>query len=100
MRRLPTALLILLLFSGSGCIWKLWSDGPPPEERIHDIYGTLRSISQTELIIETNKNQEMKFQMMPSSVRGSSFEPGVRVHVYYRLDEDAKQVTMVVKKIG
>lgn len=97
-RSLLLAFLVLFA-SQSGCIWKLWSNDNPIEEKVLDVYGTIQSISQDELIIQT-KNQEMTFQMGPSSIKGSDLEAGAYVHVYYKMKEEVKEVTMVVEKIG
>ncbi len=97
-RSLLVAFLVLLL-SQSGCIWKLWTNDTPLEERIYDVYGTVQSISLDELIIQTDK-EELTFRMRPSSIKGGDLEPGTYVHVYYLMREDVKDVTMVVEKIG
>ncbi|MDA2933993.1 hypothetical protein MYX82_06585 [Acidobacteria bacterium AH-259-D05] len=91
---------LLLLTAPTACIWKLWTDDTPLEERIFDVYGTVQSISPDELVIQTNKSQQLTFRMLPSSVRGGDFDSGVYVHVYYKLKADIKEVTMVVEKIG
>ncbi len=87
---------ILLLVLQWGCFWK---NDTPIEEKIFDIYGTVQSISLSELVIK-GKNEEITFRISPSSIKGSDFEPGAYVHVYYKLRDDAKEVTMVVEKIG
>ncbi len=97
-RSLLVAFLVLLL-SQSGCIWKLWTNDTPLEERIYDVYGTVQSISLDELIIQTDK-EELTFRMRPSSIKGGDLEPGTYVHVYYQMGQDVKDVTMVVEKIG
>ncbi len=90
---------LLLFVSQSGCIWKLWTNDTPMEERVSNVYGTVQSISLDELIILAN-DQELIFRMRPSSMKGGDLEPGTYVHVYYQLREDVKEVTMVVEKIG
>ena len=97
-RSLLVAFLVLLL-SQPGCIWKLWTNDTPMEERVYDVYGTVQSISLDELIIQTDK-EELTFRMRPSSIKGGDLEPGTYVHVYYQLRQDVKDVTMVVEKIG
>ncbi len=87
---------LLLLVLQWGCFWK---NDTPIEERIFDIYGTVQSVSLSELIIQV-KNEEINFRISPSSIKGSDFEPGAYVHVYYKLRGDVKEVTMVVEKIG
>lgn len=91
-------LLIFLLVSQGGCIWKLWTSDTPPEERIHDVYGTVQTITANSLVIERN-GQEQEFAILESSIKGSDFGPGAYVHVYYKIREDAKEVTMVVEKV-
>ena len=97
-RSLLVALLVLFV-SQSGCIWKLWTNDTPIEERIYDVYGTVQSISLDELIIQTDK-EELTFRMRPSSIKGGDLEPGNYVHVYYQMGQAVKDVTMVVEKIG
>ena len=97
-RSLLLAFLVLFV-SQSGCIWKLWTNDTPMEERVYDVYGTVQSISLDELIIQAN-DQELIFRMRPSSIKGGDLEPGTYVHVYYQMREDVKEVTMVVEKIG
>ncbi len=87
---------LLLLVLQWGCFWK---NDTPIEEKIFDIYGTVQSISLSELVIQ-GKNEEITFRISPSSIKGSDFEPGAYVHVYYKLKGDVKEVTMVVEKIG
>jgi hypothetical protein len=93
-------LFILLITLQPSCIWKLWTDETPVEEKIFDVYGTVESISLDELVIQSTKSQRLAFRMGPSSVRGGDFEAGAYVHVYYRQKEAIKEVTMVVEKIG
>ncbi|MEE8349446.1 MAG: hypothetical protein V3R94_07740 [Acidobacteriota bacterium] len=91
---------ILAITLQTSCIWKLWTNDTPFEERIFDVYGTVESISLDDLVIQSNKNQQLMFRMAPSSVRGGDFEAGDYVHVYYKQKETIKEVTMVVEKIG
>ena len=88
---------LLLLVLQWGCFWK---NDTPIEEKIFDIYGTVQSVSLSELVIQGKKNEEITFRISPSSIKGSDFEPGAYVHVYYKLKDDVKEVTMVVEKIG
>lgn len=90
--------LLLLLLLQPACIWRLWKK-PPLEERTFDVYGTVQEISPEELVIQTRKNEQMSFRILPSSIKGSNFEEGAYVHVYYQIREDVMQVTMVVEKI-
>ncbi|MCK5350929.1 hypothetical protein KAJ77_00040 [bacterium] len=87
---------LLLLVLQWGCFWK---NDTPIEEKIFDVYGTVQSISLSELVIQ-GKNEEITFRISPSSIKGSAFEQGAYVHVYYKLKGDVKEVTMVVEKIG
>ncbi len=88
---------LLLLVLQWGCFWK---KDTPIEERIFDVYGTVQSVSLSELVIQVKKNEEITFRISPSSIKGSAFETGAYVHVYYKLEGDVKEVTMVVEKIG
>ena len=93
-------LCLILITLQPSCIWKLWTNDTPLEERIYDVYGTIESISSDELVIQNSNNQQQTFQMVPSSVRGGDFKAGAYVHVYYKQKEAIKEVTMVVEKIG
>lgn len=95
-----TFLVLVLACSllGGGCIWKLWSKEPPPEERIYDVYGTVETITKDTLVVNTKKGQRLEFSMLDSSIKGSDFGPGTYVHVYYRQIEGKPEVTMVVEK--
>ena len=86
---------LLLLVLQWGCFWK---NDTPIEDRILDVYGTVQSVSLSELVIQ-GKNEEITFRVSPSSIKGSDFEEGAYVHVYYKLKVDVKEVTMVVEKI-
>ena len=97
--RLGMACILSITLQAS-CIWKLWNDDTPIEEKIFDVYGTIESISPDELVIQSNKNQRLTFRMALSSVRGGDFKPGTYVHVYYQQKETIKEVTMVVEKIS
>ncbi len=89
-------LCLLLLVLQWGCFWK---NDTPIEEKIFDVYGTVQSVSLSELVIQ-GKKEELTFRISPSSIKGSTFELGAYVHVYYKLKGDVKEVTMVVEKIG
>lgn len=93
-RSLNISCLLLLVLQG-GCFWK---NDTPIEEKIFDVYGSVQSISLSELVIQT-KNEEITFRISPSSIKGSSFDQGAYVHVYYKLKGDVKEITMVVEKI-
>ena len=95
LRSLHLFCLLLLVLQG-GCFWK---NDTPIEEKIFDVYGTVQSVSLSELIIQS-KNAEITFRINSSSIKGSDFEEGAYVHVYYKLRDDVKEVTMVVEKIG
>ena len=86
---------LLLLVLQWGCFWK---KDTPIEEKILDVYGTVQSVSLSELIIQ-GKSEEITFRISQSSIKGSNFEQGAYVHVYYKLKGDVKEVTMVVEKI-
>ena len=89
-------LCLLLLVLQWGCFWK---NDTPIEDKIFDVYGTVQSISLSELVIQ-GKNEELTFRFSQSSIKGSDFDPGAYVHVYYKLKGDVKEVTMVVEKIS
>ena len=86
---------LLLLVLQWGCFWK---NDTPIEDRILDVYGTVQSVSLSELVIQ-GKKEEITFQVSPSSIKGSDFGQGAYVHVYYKTKGDVKEVTMVVEKI-
>ena len=70
----------------------------PIEERVFDVYGSVKSISDTELVVQTRQG-EQSFSMAPASIKGGGFGSGAYVHVFYKLQGDIKEVTMVVEKI-
>lgn len=80
------------------CIWKLWQK-PPPEERVHDVTGTVVSVTADELVIE-RKNGRETFKFVDSSIKGSGFGEGALVRVYYKILDGVKEITMVVEKVN
>ena len=81
------------------CIWKLWSKGPPIEERQFDIYGQVQSISAKQMIVDTKEGRRT-FVIGPASVKGSdTFDPGQVVHVLYKKLDEGDVITLVVKKV-
>jgi len=98
MRRSCIFVLLLLLSCQTSCIWKLWSEGPPIEDQIFDIYGEVESVTINKLVIQ-GKGASQEFVMVASSIKGSDFVTGDLVHVFYKFKGDVKEVTMAVKKI-
>ncbi len=98
MRITAIILLFLVILSQPACFWKLWSKGPPPEERTFDIYGTVQSVTADRVEIKTNKGVET-FLLNQASVKGGDFGEGATVHVFYKLEDESKVVTLVVEKI-
>ena len=85
--------------SQPACIWKLWSKGPPIEERTFDVYGEVDAMGMDSLTVQTKQGSQT-FLLSPASVKGSdSFEKGQLVHVFYRKLNEGNIVTLVVKKI-
>lgn len=99
MMRGPFLAALLLFVVGSGCIWRLWTEGKPIELKTFDVYGNVQSITEEQLVITTKKG-EQTFVMAASSIKGGDFEAGTYVHVYYKKLEGKNVVTMVVEKIG
>lgn len=97
MRKLFIPLLLLAFFQPA-CIWRLWTKDKPIELRSFDVYGTVRSVTQDGLVIETKKG-EQTFVLGPSSIKGSDFKVGAYVHVYYKKLGGVDVVTMAVEKI-
>lgn len=93
------ALLILGLLLQPACFWKLWSKEKSIEEKTFDVYGTVESIEPTRLVINTKKGQREEFTLVDSSIKGSDFDPGSLVHVYYKVRNEVKEITMVVEKV-
>lgn len=100
MKRFWGSLLILFLLVQPGCVWRLWSHGntQKKEEEIHDVYGTVQSVTREQLVVKTDQG-EQKFVMTETSIKGSDFGKGAYVHVYYKATDQGKTVTMVVEKI-
>ncbi len=98
--RLILIALALALTVQTGCFWRLWTKPKPIEERTFDVYGTVKSIATERVVIETSdKKREESFVITDASIKGSDFQPGARVHVYYKIKGDVKEVTMIVEKI-
>jgi len=98
--RLILIALSLALAAQTGCFWRLWTKPKPIEERTFDVYGTVKTISPERVVIETSdKKREEAFVITDASIKGSDFQPGAHVHVYYKVKGDVKEVTMVVEKI-
>jgi hypothetical protein len=91
-------LALCLVFSQPACFWKLWSKKPPLAERTQDVYGTVESVDAHRLIVKTRKGDQ-EFTMVDSSIKGSEFQSGAYVHVYYKVKDGVRQVTMVVEKV-
>jgi hypothetical protein len=98
MRR-PVILLLLLCLvalSGPGCIWKLWSKEAPPEDQEFDLYGNVVSVNAQEIVVES-RGGNRTFLLDQASVKGGDFQPGARVHVFYKLKEAGETVVLVVE---
>ena len=96
MRTVLWLLLSVSLLLQPGCFWR---KGKPIEERVFDVYGTVKTISDEELVVNTKKGTELTFLFTPSSIRGGDFEEGTRVHTYYKKKGNSNHITMVVAKI-
>ena len=100
MKRPYSLVLIVLaiaLLAQPACFWR---KPKPIQERTFDVYGIVKSISADKLVIEPRgKKTEESFVMTDASVKGSDFAAGALVHVYYKIKEDTKEVTLVVEKI-
>ncbi len=97
--RLILVALSLALVGQTGCFWRLWTKPKPIEERTFDVYGTVKSITTERVVIESDKKREEAFVLTDASIKGSDFQPGAYVHVYYKMKGDVKEVTMIVEKI-
>ena len=97
MLRSVILVLILVTTSQAGCVWKLWQR-TPIEEKVFDVYATVQSITDVQLVVQTKKGQQ-SFVMGPASIKGGDFGSGTYVHVYYMLKGEIKEVTMVVEKL-
>lgn len=93
-------LLLVLVLLQPACVWRLWTKKPPLEERTFSVYGTVESVDPSTLLIETRRGENMEFVFVDSSVKGSDFGPGAYVHVYYRIRDESKEITMVVERIN
>lgn len=99
MRMVWLSALIVCAAVHPGCIWRLWTKEKPIELRTFDLYGTVQSVSADQLVIETKKGERRTFVLDSASIKGSNFDAGAYVHVYYKKREGADVVTMVVEKI-
>ena len=91
-------LLLVIPLLQPACIWKLWTKDKPIEERVFDVYGEVRSVSEKGFMIKTKKG-EQTFVLAATSIKGSDFESGAYVHVYYKKLGEENVVTMVVEKV-
>ena len=102
-RRGLLIVLLLTLAPQPACFLKFWGKGEKKEKeakvKIYDIYGTVKEIDREKLVIDS-KRGPMQFAMAPSSIKGSDFEEGAYVHVYYKQEGGVSEVTMVVEKIN
>lgn len=97
-RTILIALPLLLVVTSPGCFWKWFGGDDNPTEKEYDIYGTVESIDDTSLVVDTGRGTET-FALIESSFKGSDFGPGAYVHVYYRIRDNVKQVTRVFEKV-
>ncbi len=98
MRRFTVTLLALVVLAQPACFLKFWGKGPPPEEKVHDVYGTVESVSATKLAVQT-KQGSRDFIFGPASRKGGDFREGDYVHVYYKRKEEGDVITLVVEKL-
>lgn len=99
MRQLVIVCLLGLLLPQTGCIWKLWSKGDIPIEKIDfDVYGTVETINPDILTLLTREGSAT-FLFGPASVKGGELKPGQTVHVFYRKQESGSIITLVVRKV-
>ncbi len=96
MRTVLLLLLSVALLLQPGCFWR---KGKPIEERVFDVYGTVKAISDEELVVSTKKGTELTFLFTPSSIKGGEFGEGAYVHTYYKKKGESNHITMVVAKI-
>jgi len=90
-------LLAIVLLTQPACFWR---KPKPIQERTFDVYGTVKSVSADKLVIAPRgKNTEETFAITDASVKGSEFAPGALVHVYYKINDKVKEITLVVEKI-
>ena len=105
MNRLRTGLLLcVLLASAPGCFLKFWGKGDQAGDseekvKVFDIYGTVQSVTRTSLVIQSKKGGPMEFAFVDSSIKGSEFDTGAYVHVFFKQVEGRNEITMVVEKI-
>ncbi|NWG12481.1 MAG: TonB-dependent receptor [Acidobacteria bacterium] len=90
-------------FSRAGPAWLRADSGgrarPKYEpEQEFDFYGAVVSADQTTLVVSTRRGNQT-FTMNSRTVKGSEFEPGALVHVYYKTRDKQFVVTRVVQKI-
>ncbi|RPI27821.1 MAG: hypothetical protein EHM61_07180 [Acidobacteria bacterium] len=98
--RLILIAISLALATQPACFWRLWTKEKPIEERTFDVYGTVKTITAEQIVIDTSdKKRTETFVLTDASIRGSDFAPGAYVHIYYKLKDNRKEVTMVVEKI-
>ncbi|MFQ5738610.1 MAG: hypothetical protein ACE5JX_06320 [Acidobacteriota bacterium] len=98
MWRIGLLLSCLCLLSQPACIWKLWSKGPPPQERIYDVYANVVEVTAEKLVVQAKSGQR-SFLFKEASVKGGDFKAGDLVHVFYKRTDEGEVITLVVRKI-
>ena len=69
----PTLLVLALLLwmVQPACLFKKGD----PEEKTHDVYGTVVEVTPARLLVQTKAGEE-EFVMTDASIKGSDFQPG------------------------
>jgi len=71
----------------------------PSPGKVYNFYGKVESVTADTLTV-SNKDGSREFVIDSYTIKGSEFEPGASVHVYYREEPQLYIVTMVFKKIS
>lgn len=102
MRKLLSFFLLVILslsLTQTSCISKLWKKKPKePKEKVLDVLGNVESIDPEKIVVRTKGGSET-FILGPASIKGGDYDPGDLVHVYYKVRDEGKVITMVVEKI-
>jgi len=92
-------ILCAITLTQSGCFLTFWKKDKAPEEKVYDLYGNVQVVQPDKIVVDTKRGAAETFLLDDASIKGGDFEVGAHVHVYYKVREEGKVVTMVVEKI-
>lgn len=94
-------IIVLCIFALTqpGCFLTFWKKDKAPQEKVYDVYGNVQVVQPDKIVVNTKKGAAETFLLDDASIKGGDFDVGAYVHVYYKVRQEGKVVTMVVEKI-